>query len=354
MRLLASPGTGVLRWVRDYASENAVATVGDIAAKAVEVPGSMTTVLVDELFRTDSQLHHVIVLGPDGPILLDRSWFESVITGRLGFGRLLHARKPIYMLTFPETVALPHDCTIEAAASAVIARRTSGRAALATIVTWPDGAYKVALISTIFERLARQYAYQSWHDPLTRVPNRGYLREQLRVLEARPDTEGPWQAVLFRVDIDRFKSINDAFGHAAGDEVLVQVAARMRAVSRPDDLVIRLGGDEFAVLTAMPLSPDESRRFATRLVNEAAGPVVLEVPDGLGGVTENSVTVTVSVGFAHSDGTAIGPLMGAFDLILRQAELALHRAQELGRGRAEAFVTGLTDEGGRARRSKHE
>ena len=175
MRLLASPVTGVLRWVRDYAGENAVALLGDIAAPAVQVPADMKTAHVDELFRNDPQLHHVIVQSPTGPALLDRSWFESMITGRLGYGRLLHARRPILAIAPPETVVLAHDCTIEAAASAVISRRTSGRAALATVVTWPDGVLKVALISTIFERLARQYAYQSWHDPLTRLPNRGYF-----------------------------------------------------------------------------------------------------------------------------------------------------------------------------------
>ncbi|WP_407341345.1 diguanylate cyclase [Pengzhenrongella phosphoraccumulans] len=328
--------------MRDYASENPVTLLGDIAGTAVQVPASTTTAVVDELFRADPQLHHVIVQGPAGPVLLDRSWFESVITGRLGYGRLLHARKPVLALASPETVVLAYDCTIEGAASAVISGRTAGRAALATVVSWPNGVLKVALISTIFERLARQYAYQSWHDPLTRLPNRGYLREQLSALEARPDAEGPWQAVLFRLDIDRFKSVNDAFGHAAGDEALVQIAARMRAVSRRDDLVVRLGGDEFAVLTAAPLTFDESRSFAARLVEEAAGPVVVEVDDGLGGLTERCVTVSASVGFAHAESAEPGGLTGTFGLILKQADVALRRAKEQGRGRAERFVAGMS------------
>ena len=265
-----------------------------------------------------------------------------MITGRLGYGRLLHARRSILAIAPPETVVLAHACTIEAAVSAVISRRTSDRAALATVVTWPVGALKIALISTIFERLARQYAYQSWHDPLTRLPNRGYLREQLRALDARPVGEEPWQAVPFRLNIDRFTPINVAFGHAASDEGLVQVVARLRAVSRRDDLVVRLGGDEFAVLTAVPLTFDESRSFAARLVDEVAGPIVVEVADGLGGFTERCVTVSVSVGFAHSESAGQGRIAEALDVILRQVDLALRQVKEQGRERGQCFVAGTS------------
>ena len=105
--------------------------------------------------------------------------------------------------------------------------------------------------------------------------------------------------------------------------------------------MVRLGGDEFAVLTAVPLTFNESRVFAARLVDEVAGPIVVEVDDGLGGFTERCVTVSVSVGFAHSENAGQGRLAEALDLILRQADVALCQAKEQGRDRAQCFVAGM-------------
>jgi len=125
-------------------------------------------------------------------------------------------------------------------------------------------------------------------------------------------------------------------------------------VSRRDDLVVRLGGDEFAVLTAVPFTAAERDEFAARLVEEASAPVDVEVADGPAGRTGQVVTISASVGVAHScdddddaeaysygDPAAVrAPLTGALDLLLRRADVALRQAKDLGRGRAQHFDVG--------------
>ena len=336
MRLRKTPATGLLEWVRDFAGENEVTLLGDLALATVLVPAGITAALVDDLFRRDQCLHHVIVQHPDKPVLVDRSWFEAAITGRLGYGRLLHGRKPILAMVTEDTIVLAHDCTVEAAAAAVISRRTPGRATSSVVVAWPEGELAVAHVSTIFERLAQQYAHQSWHDPLTRLPNRRYLMEQIRIdAQSRAEGDENWHAVLYHLDLDGFKGVNDQFGHAAGDQVLAQFARRLRAVSRMDDLVVRLGGDEFAILTAAPLTVGQRDTFATRLVLEGAGPFVVEVRDDLGAVAEQAVTIGVSVGVAHRDGAQPGTPAPSMGVLLTQADNAMYRAKVCGRGRAE-------------------
>ncbi len=334
--------SGTLGWVRDAVGENVTGMLGELALPAVLVAADTRAAQVDEVFRHDLRLHCVVVQGPDGPALVDRSWFEGVFAGRLGYGRLLHARKPILAILTEATLVLAHDVTVEEAAAAVIARRAPGRSANAVVVDLPDGSLGVAHVSTIFERLARQFAYQSWHDPLTLLPNRRYLMEQIRVLEqARHAGDGDWHAVLFYLDLDRFKDVNDQYGHGAGDQVLAQFAGRIKAASRAGDVVVRLGGDEFAILTDSPLSVAQSEAFAARLVLEAAAPFVVQLHDAFGAAVEQVVTVGASVGVAHSDGVQPTTLVTSLDVLLKQADIAMYRAKEHGRGRAEQYTPAM-------------
>jgi len=150
-------------------------------------------------------------------------------------------------------------------------------------------------------------------DALTGLHNRRSLLERLD-----PQPEGS-RALLF-VDIDRFKSINDTLGHDAGDRVIIEVAKRLVASSRAQDLVVRLGGDEFVVLCESQ-GLDDARPIADRIVAAVSEPIQLE-----GG----AVTVTASVGIVTAE-----PGMSGTSL-LEAADRAMYRAKKDGRNRVSA------------------
>ena len=166
-------------------------------------------------------------------------------------------------------------------------------------------------------RLLATVRHQATHDPLTGLPNRTLFLERLESLLPEA-AEGAHLGVLF-CDLDRFKQVNDTLGHAAGDELLRQVAARLRAAIRPADTVGRLSGDEFAMILPGLVEPADARSLADRVAACFAEPFRL---DG----TEVSVgtSVGVAVHDPASDRTA--------EQLLREADAAMYRHKERGRG----------------------
>jgi diguanylate cyclase (GGDEF)-like protein len=135
------------------------------------------------------------------------------------------------------------------------------------------------------------------YDPLTRIPNRRMLQEHLEVLGAGRDV-----ALLF-IDLDRFKTVNDTLGHAAGDSLLLQVAERLSTLVRIGDLVARVGGDEFVVL-CLEISVEAAEKLAQRIRDELAVPFDITGRQFLSGG---------SVGVAHTDTTECSRLLDAGD-----------------------------------------
>jgi diguanylate cyclase (GGDEF)-like protein/PAS domain S-box-containing protein len=195
----------------------------------------------------------------------------------------------------------------------------------------PDG--RVALVSAVAHDIGElmdtqaQLAHQATHDPLTKLPNRNLFQELGEQALARADRDGTQVAVLF-LDLDRFKPVNDTFGHAVGDDLLVEVAGRLRTCVRRGDVVARFGGDEFLVLCEHPAGQPEMHDLAGRLI-EAVSP-----PAQLG---KARAQVGVSVGIAIGAGGRV-----TIDTLLRDADAALYRAKEQGRGRAVLFGSTAT------------
>jgi diguanylate cyclase (GGDEF)-like protein len=171
------------------------------------------------------------------------------------------------------------------------------------------------------EAIAEQFTRDALHDPLTKLPNRTLLLDRLRLALARAVRLQSLVAVLF-VDLDGFKAVNDSLGHAAGDQLLVQVAERIRQCLRPADTVARLGGDEFAVLLE-DLGHGGERAVAERILEALRAPVVVE---GTELVTRASIGIAVGTSAEE----------GAGDL-LRQADLAMYTAKAGGKDRHAAF-----------------
>jgi diguanylate cyclase (GGDEF)-like protein len=175
--------------------------------------------------------------------------------------------------------------------------------------------------------------YLAHHDELTGLPNRTYVarRFQDRLDEVRARGE---QAALVHIDLDHFKNVNDALGHAVGDELLVHVASRLRQVLRAEDLLARLGGDEFLVLAASTDVLDHVTVLADRLVRSLTRAANV-------GNTQVRVTPTMGVSVFPRDG-------GDIETLMRHADMAMFRAKANGRN-GVAFFTQDLDQKARSR-----
>ena len=196
----------------------------------------------------------------------------------------------------------------------------------------PDGGL-VALARTVGTQLGqflqRRHAEQALvraahHDALTGVLNRGVLMTQLEHAIERCRRTRSRLAVCF-IDLDRFKAVNDTLGHGAGDELLRQVAARLRETLRQADLVARHGGDEFVVLAEDGAGPDSLATLARRLVDALGAPYLVQGHECL---------ITASMGLAvfPEDGQDAATL-------LRHADIAMYRAKEAGKNRYAFFAS---------------
>jgi len=161
------------------------------------------------------------------------------------------------------------------------------------------------------------------HDSLTGLPNRAYFRRRLSRVLQDAQTQGTSVGVLY-LDNDHFKAVNDQYGHAAGDALLVEVAQRIRAQLREGDVVARLGGDEFAVLLAPLHHSDDAMRIADKILASMATPMATRFAD--------SIVPSVSIGIA------IYPLHGSSpEQLLRAADSAMYQVKTTQRGHKHVF-----------------
>ena len=164
--------------------------------------------------------------------------------------------------------------------------------------------------------------HQALHDPLTDLPNRVLLHDRLRHALAFRGRQDVLLALLF-LDLDNFKETNDRLGHAAGDELLVAVAERLRTCVRPSDTVARLGGDEFAIVLEGLTGPADLARAPERILQAMRSPFIVH---GTEAATTASIGISVDV-----DGTS------SVEELLHNADIAMYAAKRAGKARFEFF-----------------
>jgi diguanylate cyclase (GGDEF)-like protein/PAS domain S-box-containing protein len=177
----------------------------------------------------------------------------------------------------------------------------------------------------ISERKAfeEQLTHQAFHDPVTGLANRALFAERVRHAIARTRREHESVAVVF-LDLDDFKTINDSLGHAAGDEVLVEVAKRLATSVRATDTAARFGGDEFALLLEDIEGVQEAADTADRVLDALARPLR---------VAHKELSLRCSIGISVvSDGSTAGA-----EELIRDADAAMYRAKRDGKGSYRLF-----------------
>ena len=182
----------------------------------------------------------------------------------------------------------------------------------------------VAQVENVTDRknAEERLSHLAQHDALTGLANRPLLLAHLDSA-----LQGDRQLCVVFLDLDRFKIVNDGLGHAAGDRLLQEVAARLRTVVRPGDVVARLGGDEFVVLCHGVHSEDEALAVAERVLSGLRPPVELDAR------SEVVVAASAGVAVAAPDCTA--------ETLLRDADAAMYAAKAAGGGKARVFTPDL-------------
>jgi diguanylate cyclase (GGDEF)-like protein/PAS domain S-box-containing protein len=171
--------------------------------------------------------------------------------------------------------------------------------------------------------------HNAFHDSLTGLPNRTLFMNKLkRALTRISEGDDYLFAILF-LDLDRFKVINDSLGHHVGDQLLIALSKRLEAAIRPGDMVARLGGDEFAIILDRIKSVDDATHAAARIQQDLVAPFKL---------SGHEVVVSASIGISHN----LVPY-GSPEEFIRNADIAMYRAKEQGRGSFELFDMGMQE-----------
>lgn len=184
------------------------------------------------------------------------------------------------------------------------------------------------LIDVTEQRQSRaELRRRALHDQLTGLPNRALLVDRLEQALARGHRSGRGTAALF-IDLDRFKQVNDSLGHRAGDDLLMELARRLRVAARYADTVARFGGDEFVVLCEDLESVEDAEAVAQRLHGAMAAPFEVE---------DQTLDLTLSVGIAMAEPDDDS------EAVLRDADLAMYEAKAGGRNQTVVFTGGMRE-----------
>ncbi len=235
-------------------------------------------------------------------------------------GGLVTAERRVDSAPLQVVVAVPNE---ENNARWLARRYAYYAAALAASILAVFATFAVAIRR---HRSEARIMYLARYDALTNLANRRHLGEHLDALFALPARERAF--ALHIIDLDRFKFINDTYGHPFGDIVLKRVADRLLALARPSDLVVRLGGDEFAIVQSLRFARIEAQALAERICRELAQP--FEV-----GNAKVVIGTSVGIGLATEDASSASEL-------LKSADLALYAAKADDKGGFRFYDAGMT------------
>jgi diguanylate cyclase (GGDEF)-like protein/PAS domain S-box-containing protein len=174
-----------------------------------------------------------------------------------------------------------------------------------------------------------QLQHEARHDSLTGLPNRAFFMGRLSEALAKSREVTGYKVTVLFIDLDRFKYVNDSLGHLIGDELLKEIAARLRECMRPADLVARLGGDEFTILVEGRFDISEVSRIAERIQQKFSMPFNL-----LG----HEVYSSASIGILHASDKHL-----TSEDVMRDADTAMYQAKRAGKARHEIFDENMHD-----------
>ena len=198
------------------------------------------------------------------------------------------------------------------------------------VVAHCGGKFAERLAVALSKSARDEHLYRQAHyDPLTALPNRLLFRDRL-AQELANAAAGLSRGALLYIDLDHFKRVNDTVGHTAGDQVLTIVAQRLRACVKDGDTVARLGGDEFTVILRDVAEPDAAAAVAARIIES------LQLPVNIAG-RDHYVCASIGITLFPDDAKTIDDLM-------RNADTAMYRAKDLGRGRMMFFDLNMSDQ----------
>jgi diguanylate cyclase (GGDEF)-like protein/PAS domain S-box-containing protein len=277
---------------------------------------------VDRYGRVVGATDHPELLG-DGPVA--RAWRDArplvAAAGGMEADEMGQAAADSGLDT---TVVLP--LLVGAQVAAMLRFFASGRPEERLLDTLWDGTNQ---LGRVVERARSrdELSHQALHDTLTGLPNRTLLMNRLGHALARQARTASQVALIF-VDLDNFKLINDSLGHEIGDDLVVKVSRRLVRVLGPEDSIARFGGDQFIVLCEYLGREQEAVQLAERILASISQPISLR--------GHKNAIITASAGIAIAAEPGITP-----EALLRDADLAMYRAKEAGRGRYQIFDSAM-------------
>jgi diguanylate cyclase len=287
----------------------------DLATAVAPLPAAATCERARDAFDHDGGLFAVAIVDEDGcPIgLINRFKFLERLASR--FGRELVLKKPVTALMEVDPLIIDEATHIDELGTRLMSQQH--RYVFDGFIVTRDGRYTglgtgLDLIRALTERRHAELQQMALHDMLTGLPNRTLFERHLTAALAQAQP-GPGVAVVF-LDLDRFKEINDTFGHRFGDLVLCGISQRLRAAVRKSDVVARLSGDEFAIVLPDINQPGDAAAIASVLLTSCGAPLAIE---------GREVVVSCSIG------VALYPQHGATkEELIRAADTAQYHAKE--------------------------